>query len=220
MSISPPYTQRVKNDVTDYLLFSSTGVFMNPLHQLRTLIQAIHPLADTDWEDLELIWQPFSVRRKVQLTLASEKEDYLYFVAEGVQRVYYLDEQGWEATLVFSYAPSFGGVVDSFMLQEPSRYYYETLTPSVFLRASFPDLQAVMQGHPAVETMIRLGITRAMSGVLERLVDLQCYSSAEKFKKLMQRSPHILQVVPHKYLANYIGVDPTNFSKLINSIKS
>lgn len=220
MSISPPYAQRVKNDVTDYLLLSSTGVFMNPLDQLKTLIQAIHPLADTDWEDLELIWQPFSARRKVQLTLASEKEDYLYFVAEGVQRVYYLDEQGREATLVFSYAPSFGGVVDSFMLQEPSRYYYETLTPSVFLRASFPDLQAVMQGHSAVETMIRLGITRAMSGVLERLVDLQCYSSAEKFKKLMQRSPHILQVVPHKYLANYIGVDPTNFSKLINSIKS
>lgn len=109
------------------------------------------------------------------LPAAGETEKYLYFVVEGVLRVYYLDEQDREATLVFSYGPPFGGVVDSLMLQQPARYYYETLTPSVFLRAWFVDLQAVMQRSPAVETMIRLGITQALAGVLERLVELQCY---------------------------------------------
>ncbi|GAB3640068.1 Crp/Fnr family transcriptional regulator [Spirosoma arcticum] len=191
-----------------------------PFHQLKQLIQAIHPISGPDWDDFSIIWRPVSAERKSLLTVAGEIENYIYFVAEGVQRVYYLDEQDREATLVFSYAPSFGGVVDSLMLQQPSRYYYETLTPSVFLRASFHDLQAVMQRRPVIETTIRLGITQALSGVLERLVELQCYSSADKFRKLLQRSPHILQVVPHKYLANYIGVDPTNFSKFINRIKS
>ena len=190
-----------------------------PLHQLEQLVQAIHPLTGPDWDDFAQVWRPFSARRKTHLTLAGETENYLYFVVEGVQRVYYLDDQDREATLVFSYAPSFGGVIDSLMLQQPARYYYETLTPSSFLRVSFPDLQSVMQRRPAVETMIRLGITQAMSGVLERLVELQCYSSTDKFRKLLQRSPHILQLVPHKYVANYIGVDPTNFSKFINSIK-
>ena len=189
------------------------------IHQLKQLVQAIHPIAEADWDDFAGIWHPFPAKRKTLLTVAGETENYLYFVAEGVQRVYYVDEQGREATLVFSYAPSFGGVVDSLMLQRPSRYYYETLTPSLFLRASFSDIQAVMHRHPAVETMIRLGITQALSGVLERLVELQCYSSADKFRTLLRRSPHILQVVPHKYLASYIGVDPTNFSKLINGIK-
>jgi CRP-like cAMP-binding protein len=191
-----------------------------PLDQLKQLVQAIHPLTEKALDDFASIWQPFSAKRKELLTLPGQTENYLYFVVEGVQRVYYLDQQDREATLVFSYAPSFGGVVNSFLLREPSRYYYETLTPSVFLRAAFPSLQAVMQRHPAVETMIRLGITHAMSGVLERLVEVQCYSSADKFRTLLQRSPHILQLVPHKYLANYIGVDPTNFSKFINSIKS
>ena len=191
-----------------------------PLEKLRQVINAIHPLGNAEWDDFSQIWKPFSARRKITLTAPGETENYLYFVLEGVQRVYYLDEQGREATLVFSYAPSFGGVVDSFMLQQKSGYYYETLTPCVFLRAGFGDLQEVMQRHPAVETMIRLGLAGALSGVLERLVELQCYSSAEKFKRLLTRSPHILQVVPHKYLANYIGVDPTNFSKFINSIKS
>jgi CRP-like cAMP-binding protein len=190
-----------------------------PLRQLEQLFQAIHPLTPADWDAFSAIWHPFAARRKVILTVNGDTENYIYFVVEGVQRVYYVDEQGREATLVFTYAPSFGGVVDSLMLQQPSRYQYETLTPSVFLRASHHDLQAVMLAHPAIETAIRLGITQALSGVLERLVDLQCYSSAEKLTKLLRRSPHMLQLVPHKYLANYIGVDPTNFSKLINSIR-
>ncbi|GAB3512022.1 hypothetical protein GCM10027341_52270 [Spirosoma knui] len=190
------------------------------LLRLKHLTESIHALPEPEWIEFAHIWRPFSARRKQMLTVAGESETHLYFVLEGVQRVYYFDEQNREATLVFSYEPSFGGVLDSFMLQQPSRYYYETLTPSRFLRASFGDLNAVMNRNPAVETMVRLGITGALSGVLERVVELQCYSSADKFTKLLRRSPHILQLVPHKYLANYIGVDPTNFSKLINTIKT
>lgn len=192
---------------------------VDPLLRLKQLVEAIQPISQDEWHDFSSHWRPFTAKRKEVITAAGERENYLYFIVEGVQRVFYLDEQNREATLVFSYPPSFGGVVDSLMLQEPSRYYFETLTPSVFLKISILDLQAVMHRNPRVESMIRLGITHAMSGVLERLVELQCFSSTDKLKTLLHRSPHILQLVPHKYLANYIGVDPTNFSKLINTIK-
>lgn len=190
-----------------------------PFRQLEQLIRAIHPLPEEDWEVLSTIWKPFSTKRKEVLTLAGEREKYLYFVVEGVQRVYYFDERNREATVVFTYAPSFGGVLDALMLQQPSRYFYETLTPSLFLRAPFNELQELMQAKPAVERMVRQGITLSLSGVLERLVELQCYTSEERFRKFLQRSPHMLQRVPHKYLANYLGIDPTNFSKLVNRVK-
>ncbi|MGV3639207.1 MAG: Crp/Fnr family transcriptional regulator [Adhaeribacter sp.] len=189
------------------------------LTALKALVDAVHPLPEADWQALAAIWQPFSARRKQVLTVAGEKEKYLYFVVQGVQRVYYFDEQGREATLVFTYAPSFGGVLDALLLQHPSRYHYETLSPSVFLRAAFSDLQPLMASRPAIETMIRQGLSHALSGVLERLVELQCFSSEEKFRQLLRRSPHILQLVPHKYLANYLGIEATNFSKLINRVK-
>lgn len=189
------------------------------LSQLKKLIDSIHPLSNEDWDDFSAIWQAFSGRRKEMLTVAGEKEKYLYFVTEGIQRVFYFDEQNREATLVFTYAPSFGGVIDSLMLQQPSRYFYETLTASSFLRVPASALHNLMKTRPAVQYMITIGLSAALSGVLERLAELQCYSSEEKFRKLLQRSPHILQLVPHKYLANYIGIDATNFSKLINKIR-
>jgi len=189
------------------------------LLQLHQLVSKFHPLSDNDWEAFSSLWTEFSAKRKEQLTHAGEKEKYLYFVIDGIQRVYYFDEQQREATIVFTYPPSFGGVIDSCMLQQPSRYIYETLTPSLFLRASAVELLNLIETNAAIETLVRKGITGTLSGIMERLVELQCYSSEERFKKLLQRSPHILQLIPHKYLANYIGIDATNFSKLINNVR-
>ncbi|MCF2493351.1 MULTISPECIES: Crp/Fnr family transcriptional regulator [Dyadobacter] len=189
------------------------------LRLLRKLIESVRPLNDEDWDAFSGIWKPYTAGRKEVVTTAGQTENYLYFVVKGIQRVYYLDDQHREATLAFMYPPSFGGVVDSLLLGQPSRYYYETLTPSEFLRAPVNDLQAMMAKHPAIADMVRLGVTQTLSGILERLVEVQCFSSEDKFRNLLRRSPHILQLVPHKYLANYLGIDATNFSKLINKVR-
>ena len=189
------------------------------LDALRTTVQRFYPLNDEEMSALLSIWKPLEVKRKTGLIAKGDTATSLYFVQKGLQRVYYLDDEGREATLVFTYAPSFGGVLDSFLLQQPSRYYYETLTPSTFLKTSFAELDRLMRRYPAVERMIRLGTTATLSGLLERLVEIQAFSSEEKFRALLKRSPHILQLVPHKYLANYLGIDATNFSKLLNKVR-
>lgn len=187
---------------------------------LKQVVHAVHPLPPDDWEAISGIWTPFSAKRKEIITTEGSMEKYLYFVLEGVQRVYYYDDQDREATVVFTYAPSFGGVLDALLLQQPSRYFYETLTPSSFLRAPYTEVSRLMQTRPDIAQFVQKGTTQAMSGLLERLAELQCYSAEEKFNKVLKRSPHIFQLVPHKYIANYLGMDPTNFSKLVNKQKS
>lgn len=186
---------------------------------LRKVFETFSPLTPGGLEDFMSLWSEHSVKRKEIITSAGEVEKYLYFVTDGVQRIVYQDDQNRESTLVFSYPPSFGGSISSFFLQKPSPYFFESLTPSRFLRTSFESLNACMQKHYCVSEAIRLGITHSFSGLLERMVELQCFTSEEKFRQLLKRSPHILTLVPHKYLANYLGIDPTNFSKLINSVR-
>lgn len=190
--------------------------------QVNTLLQFTQQVSEITTqaaEDFTGIWQPITIKRKELLTVAGEPERYLYFVLDGVQRVYYLDDLNREATLVFTYAPSFGGVLDALLLQQPSSYFYETLTPSNLLRAPIAQLLQLMEIHRDIEVMVRKGLTVATSGVLSRLVELQCYNAEDRYRSLLKRSPHILQLVPHKYLANYLGMDATNFSKLMNKIR-
>ena len=189
------------------------------LSLLQQVTKAIHPLNSEEWDSFSTIWQPLESKRKTVLTSIGETERYLYFVLEGVQRVYYTDDKDREATLVFMYPPSFGGVLDSFLLQNHSPYFFETLTPSLFLRTSYPQLNELMDRYPAIEKLIRKGLTNVIKGLLERQVELQCFSAEEKFRTLLKRSPHVLQLIPHKYLANYLGMDATNFSKLLGSVR-
>lgn len=192
---------------------------MTGIDALGKTVDSLKPLSPNGRENFLSLWSDYRVKRKEIITAAGDVEKYLYFVTDGVQRIVYHDDQDRESTLVFSYPPSFGGSIGSFFLQTKSPYFFEALTPSTFLRASFESVDECMKKHPDVSEMIRIGIIHAFTGLLERMVELQCYSSEEKFRQLLKRSPHILTLVPHKYLANYLGIDATNFSKLINSVR-
>jgi CRP-like cAMP-binding protein len=186
---------------------------------LKHTIDAVYTLPHHDWEKFASYWRQVAFTKKQTITAPGNIEQYLYFVTEGVQRVFSLDEADREATVVFTYAPSFGGVIDSLLLQQPSRYYYEAISSSVLLAISYDHLYKLMKERSAINEFVSKALTISLGGLLERLVELQSFTSEEKFRKLMHRSPHILQLVPQKYLANYIGIDATNFSKLMNSIR-
>ncbi len=192
---------------------------MHPHHEiLKQQIRSLGGITDAAWADLYPLWTAIDVKRKQVLTRTGNVEQYLYLVMEGVQRASYIHNDK-EVTLVFSYAPSFSGIIDSFFLQRPSLYQLETLTDSRLLRISYHDFDRVMQQHRSIETWVRIALTAVLAGTLQRQIELTAFSAEEKFTALLRRSPQVLNMIPHKYLASYIGVDHTNFSKLLNNVR-
>jgi CRP-like cAMP-binding protein len=186
---------------------------------LLTFVAQIHPLTDVEANAFAKDWEPITLKRKTIITTAGETERYLYFVVEGLQRAFYLGDDDKEATIVFTYPPSFSGVADSFLTQTPSDYFLETLTASRLLRISYEEIKNLMSRYASIEKLIFKATAFALKGALHRQIELQCFSNEEKFKTLLKRSPHILNLVPHKYLASYLGIDATNFSKLLGSVR-
>lgn len=186
---------------------------------LKQFITAAYPLKEEEMEALLTGWQPFECKRKTILTAAGETERYLYFVLEGIQRGFYIGNDKQEATIVFTYAPSFSGLADSFLTQTPSTYFMETLTSSRFLRKTYKEIEALMNQYPDIQRMVLQLTGFVLKGVLERQIELQCFSAEEKFRALLKRSPHVLQIIPHKYLASYLGIDATTFSKLLGTVR-
>lgn len=186
---------------------------------LQKFIDRIHPLKAVEEAAFLSIWQAFACKRKTILTAAGETERHLYFVLEGVQRSFYLGKNNNEATIVFTYPYSFSGIADSFLTQTPSPYFFETLTASSFLRTSYQQVAELMTSFPNIQHMILKTTAFALKGVLERQVELQCFTAEEKFRQLLTRSPHVLNLIPHKYLASYLGIDATTFSRLLGTVR-
>jgi CRP-like cAMP-binding protein len=189
------------------------------LDLLHAFLRRIHPLGDEAWEAFAALWHTVMVKRKTILLSPGQTERHVYFVLEGVQRAYFMDDDGRETTIVFTYPHSFSGVADSFLTQTPSIYFFETLTQSLFLRADYTSFQTVMDRFPDAERMIRNATAFALKGALERQVELSAFSAEKKFTTLLRRSPHLLQLVPQKYLASYAGIDEATFSKLMKRVR-
>ncbi|MCB0699548.1 MAG: Crp/Fnr family transcriptional regulator [Chitinophagaceae bacterium] len=185
---------------------------------LYSHMRSLAPIDDDVLSALDAHWGEVSFKRKDTITVEGNTEKYLYFVLDGVQRAFTV-KNGKDATLIFSYKGSFSGVLDSFLLQEPSKYHLEALTSSKMLRLHHAVFIDVLHKHRALETWVRIALTRVLAGTLDRNIELLSYSAEEKFKVLLKRSPQVLNLIPHKYLASYIGVDPTTFSKMLSTIK-
>lgn len=185
---------------------------------LETFLTTIHPVEEGVLRKYVSNWKSSTEPRKTLITAAGETERYLYFVQEGIQKSYYLNN-GKEHVIAFTYPPSFSGIPDSFLVQQPSKYYLETITESRFLRLSYEQHQQLMDIYPSIETLFRKALERILIGVLERHYELMAYTIEERFRAFMARSPHMLNMIPHKDLASYMRIDPTNFSKLLSSVK-
>jgi CRP-like cAMP-binding protein len=186
---------------------------------LNRFVDSIHPLAPEEWDRFSAIWQPGEAKRKTILTAKGDTERTLYFITEGVQRAYYLTKDDKEATIVFTYPFSFSGVADSFLTQTPSNYFFETLTQSQFLKTNYAQVNALCLEFPNLARMLSMATAHALKGALQRQIELQTFSAEEKFTTLLKRSPQVLRLIPHKYLASYLGIDAATFSKLLATVR-
>ena len=152
------------------------------------------------------------------MTAPGETERYIYYVIEGIQKSYYLNDHK-QHIIAFAYAPSFSGIPESFFTQTPSRYYLETITDSHFLRISYEKHQQLMREFRAIETLFRKATEMFLAGVLQRQHELMAFDIETRFKLFVERSSHLLHMVSQKDIASYLRMDSSNFSKLINKVQ-
>ena len=163
-------------------------------------------------------WSKYSVPKKTIITECDRTEHFLYFVKDGIQKSYYLNE-GNQHVMFFAYAPSFSGIVESFLTQTPSKYYLETITDSTFLRIPYAKHSHLIEKHRALETLFRIITEQFLIGIIERHHQLMAFNTETRFKIFAKRSPHLINMVSQKDIASYLRIDPTNYSKLINTVK-
>lgn len=185
---------------------------------LKDRINKIHSIPEDQMNDFLDLWDIFYAGKKEIITEANRTERYLYFILKGSQKAYFLNE-GKEFIVAFSYPYAFTCVPESFLTQKPSKYYWQCISDSMFLRISYNSFFNFIQEHQNFETMLRKKLIGTLNGLVMRYHRLLAFSMEERFRDLLQNSPQLLNMIPQKDLANYLKIDPTNFSKLINNLK-
>jgi CRP-like cAMP-binding protein len=84
---------------------------------------------------------------------------------------------------------------------------------------SYDDLQKLVDQSQQIERLFRRMAEAMLAGMIDLHIELRAMTIEERYKAFCRKNPHLLQLVPHKYIASYLGIDATNFSKLFNNVK-
>ena len=186
---------------------------------LTAFLKNVGPALDEGLiEEYASHFTPREYPKKAVITAAGEVQKEWLFIESGIQKSYFLHE-GKYHVMAFTYPPSFSGIPESFFSQSPSRFFLETITDTKLWRIPYAKHMAMLEKHRPIERMCRIFTEQVLSGIVYRHHELMAYDIETRLKNFLQRSPHLLNQIPHKDLASYLRIDPSNFSKLLNQVK-
>ncbi|SHE81193.1 Crp/Fnr family transcriptional regulator [Chryseobacterium takakiae] len=128
------------------------------------------------------------------------------YIQKGCVRVYYLDDNGFEVTILFAIEDWWISDIASFQDQKPSNLYIETLEDSEIYMLNPTTKEKLLTEIPKFERVFRMLVQRNLSTLQHRLVNTISKSASDRYLEFTKVYPSIPQRVAQYYIASYLGV--------------
>lgn len=163
------------------------------------------------------LFQKKLVRKKQFLLQEGEVAKYVFFVNDGCLRSYSIDKNGFEHILQF--APPGWWITDmySFSIQQPATLYMDVIFDGEVLAITKEDVDKLFEQLPQFNKYFRILAENSLVTYQRRLIDNLSLSALERYQGFCQYYPSLIETLPQKLVASYIGVTPEFLSKMLNS---
>ncbi|NRT13902.1 CRP-like cAMP-binding protein [Flavobacterium sp. 28A] len=130
---------------------------------------------------------------------------YSYFVNSGILRSFNINDHIVEHVLNFATKGYWIGDMYSLLSQKPGNLFIEVLEDAEVVFLSKENQELLYSEIPKLERFFRILIENSLVANQERLMDNLSLSAEERFEKFCGKYPTLIQKVPQKQIASYIG---------------
>lgn len=157
------------------------------------------------------------VKNQQLLVIPGEICDKIFFVLEGGFVCRYVDEANEVEKTINFYLDSlhpFMSCVDSFFSGLPTRCELRAISGAKVLVLCKKDLQIVMSDDIALFKFYHSMVTKALQEENDLKLKLIAYTSEQLYQYLIGQLPVVIQRVPSRFIAEFMGISPEWLSKL------
>lgn len=139
---------------------------------------------------------------------------YSTFVTKGCLRGYTTDQNGDEHVLNF--APVGWWIADMYSLlsQKPGILNIQPLEDTEVVLLSKSDQEKLYDQIPQFERFFRIITENSLVAFQQRVIDNISVTAEERYYNFCKRYPTLINFLPKKQIASYIGVTPEFFSRM------
>lgn len=147
-----------------------------------------------------------------------QTENDYWFIEKGFIRSYVTDIKGNDVTMHFYSSQDI--VIDwtSFFLRTPTQENIQALTDCTCWQLNYDRFQQLFHSIERFREQGRSNLVKGYAAVKKQRVSMITQSATDRYLELIEDKPEILQTVPLRHIATYLGVTDTSLSRIRRKI--
>ena len=183
------------------------------MDELLQLLHSIAPLSEGLQSHLENKLQRHTFKKRGYLLQAGQVSNSIHFIETGLARCFY-DNGTQEINIWFMDAGNVIISVESFLRQVKGYQYIQAIDECITWSISYAELESVYQRFPEFNFHRAVLLEKYYVESERRQRILSLNTAVERYALLMETQPQITLQLPAKYIASYLNIDETYFSRI------
>ncbi|WP_286966952.1 Crp/Fnr family transcriptional regulator [Flavobacterium sp. UBA4854] len=186
--------------------------------ELQKQILSISSFSENEIERIDSCFEYEKFTAKEYLSSMGKISNKIFFIVEGLARVYYLKD-GKEITTYLSCDEGFIASYSSFINQSVSFESIQCIEDCEVLSITFEKMQFLYNEIPNWERVGRILAEQNYLCMADRVLKLQMIPAKEKYQTFLTSAPaKIIQRTPLIYIASFLGITPESLSRIRQDI--
>ncbi len=139
---------------------------------------------------------------------------HIYYIEQGLARVYYTTKNGKEITQWFSADNSFLTAVDSFYNHRPTMVNCELLEDSVVYSLKYSEMEAMLNDNHDMAKFAFHAVYELAKKLSEYIISFKFQSAEDRYKALMKEYPQVFQRAKLGHIASFLGITQETLSRI------
>jgi len=183
------------------------------MQKIKDFLNSITPVNENEWIVFSSKLEYAEIPKKEVILKMGKVENYLYYIEEGMIR-YYIPKDENDLTFGFGFENELASGYDSFITRTPCSYEIQALTPTKIWRLNHSDLSEIYNETSVGNKLGRLITEMLFVKEIKRELSLLNETAENRYLNLFNERPEVLQKIPLKHIASYIGVTPQALSRI------
>jgi len=185
--------------------------------QLKTFLQRYVDLPDEDWEKISQDFEKLVFQKDEFILEEGKICRYFYFFEKGLIR-FFLNVDGEDVTKNFAIPPYCFTSKVIFRNQTPAKEGIQALDETVLWKIDRQQYKK-LEELESWNLFMRKLINEIQEFVENRLIESKIYTAEKNYENLLERYPaELMQRIPLKHLASFLGVAPQSLSRIRNNL--
>lgn len=136
------------------------------------------------------------------------------FINSGVMRAFYRKENGDQYNKTLFTENSFVGAFSSLVTGQENRIDIDCLTDCELRIAPYKQIIQLYDPYPRIERLARILAEQFFVNKEKREIELVTLDATERYAIFQQEYPGLELLIPQYHIASYLGVSPTQLSRI------